>query len=162
MAYEQDRPAFSGDIAHLAQAFALEFRIPYRQDFVDDQNVRLEVSRHGEGQAQVHSARVVLDRGVEEGLDFGELNDLVELAVDLGPLHTEDGPVEVHVFAAGKLRMEARADFQERTDAADDVGPTFGGLRHPRQDLEQRALAGTVSSDHAQHLSPLNLKGDLA
>ena len=51
-----------------------------REDLVDDQDLGLEMGGHGEGQAHVHAAGVALDRRVEELLDLGELDDLVELA----------------------------------------------------------------------------------
>jgi len=40
------------------------------------------VGGDGEGQADVHAAGVVLDRGVDEALHFGKGDDLVEAAVD--------------------------------------------------------------------------------
>ena len=71
-----------------------------RQHFVDDQNLGFKVRRDGERQPHVHPARVVLDRRVDETLDFGERDDLVELPVDLGLVHAEDRAVQVDVLAA--------------------------------------------------------------
>ena len=67
-----------GDLAHLAEALALERRVADREHLVDEQDLRLEVGGDGEGEPHVHAARVALDRGVEELLDLGELDDLVE------------------------------------------------------------------------------------
>ena len=50
----------------------------------------LEVGRDRERQPDVHAARVPLHRRVEEPLDLGEGDDLVELAVDLPAAHAED------------------------------------------------------------------------
>ena len=111
-----------GDVAHLAEALLLEGDVADRQHLVDEQDLRLEVGGDGEGQADVHAAGVVLDGRVEELLDFGEGDDLVELAVDLGALHAEDRAVEIDVLAAGELGMEAGADLEQRADAAVDVG----------------------------------------
>ncbi len=68
------------DILHLAQALLLELDVADRQHLVDDQDLRLQVRRDGERQAHVHAAGVALDRRVEEFLDLGEGDDLVELA----------------------------------------------------------------------------------
>ena len=73
-----------GDVLHLAEALLLELGVADGQHLVDDQDLRLEVRRDGEGQAHVHAARVALHRRVEEPLDLGEGDDLVELALDLG------------------------------------------------------------------------------
>ena len=105
-------------VAHLAEALALERGVADGQHLVDDQDLRLEVRRDGEGEPHVHAARVALDRRVEELLDLGEGDDLVELAIDLGLAHAEDGAVEVDVLAAGQLGVEAGADLQQRADAA--------------------------------------------
>ena len=45
--------------------------------------------------------RVAFDRSVEELLDLGKGNDLVELARDLLSRHPKDGAVEEDVLAAG-------------------------------------------------------------
>ena len=89
-----------GHVVHLAEALLLELGVAHRQHLVDDEDLRLEVGRHGEGQPHVHAARVALDRRVEEAADLAELDDLVELALDLRPRHAEDGAVEVDVLAA--------------------------------------------------------------
>ena len=68
----------------------------------------------GEGEPEVHAARVVLDRRVDEPLDLGERDDLVELPMDLGPAHPEDRAVQEDVLPAGQLRMETRADLEQR------------------------------------------------
>ena len=80
VADEQHRAPLLGHVAHLAQAFALELGVADRQHLVHDQDFRLQVRGHREGQPHVHPAGVALDRGVDELLDFGEGDDLVEFA----------------------------------------------------------------------------------
>ena len=91
-----------------------------REHLVDEQDLRLQMRRDGERQPHVHAARVALDRRVEELLDLGEGDDLVELAADLGPAHAEDRAVEEDVLAAGQLGMESGADLEQRADASVD------------------------------------------
>ena len=130
-----------------------------REHLVDEQDLRLEVRRHGEGQPHVHAARVALDRRVEELLDLGERDDLVELAVDLGPAHAEDRAVEVDVLAAGQLGMKAGADLEQRCRRG------RGSPRSPsrrlgdaREDLQQRALARAVAADDARRPRPAHVE----
>ena len=80
MADEEDGAAPAGDVAHLAEALLLERRVADRQHLVDEQDLRLEVRGDRERQAHVHAARVALHRRVDELLDLGERDDLVELA----------------------------------------------------------------------------------
>ena len=100
-------------------------------------------------QAHVHAGGVALDRRVEELRDLGELDDVVELAPDLGARHAEDGAVQVDVLAAAELGVEARADLEQAADAAVDLDPALGRLGDAREDLEQGALAGAVAADDA-------------
>ena len=93
------------------------------------QDLGLEVRRDGEREPHVHAARVALDRRVEEPLDPGELDDLVELASDLGRAHAEDRAVEVDVLAAGELGVKAGADLEQRADAAVDVARARASAR---------------------------------
>ncbi len=153
MADEQHRAPAPGHVVHLAQTFLLKPRIAHRQHLVDDQDLGLEVRGHGERQPHVHAAGVVLHGRVDELFDFGERDDLVELPFDFRPLHAEDRAVQEDVLAAGQLGMEAGADFEERSDAADDARAAARRRRDARQNLQQRRLARAVAADDADDLS---------
>ena len=145
--------ALAGHVADLADALSLERRVAHGQHLVHQQDLGLEVGGDREGQPQVHPGRVVLDRRIDEALDLGEGDDLVELRADLRPPHAEDGAVEVDVLGAGQLGMESGADLQQRADAAADLGGAGRGMADPGEQLEQRALAGAVGSDDAEDLA---------
>ena len=102
-----------GHILHLAEALLLEGGVADGEDLVHDQDLGLEVGRHGEGEAHEHAARVALHRRVEEPTDLAELDDLVELALDLGSRHPQDGAVELDVLASGELGVEPGADLEQ-------------------------------------------------
>ena len=134
VADEEHGPARVRDVAHLAQALPLELGVADGEDLVDEQDLRLEVRRDGERQPHVHAAGVVLDRRVDEPLDLGEGDDLVELARDLRPAHAEDRAVEVDVLAPGQLGVEAGADLEQRADPAADRrrGRSVGSVMRER------------------------------
>src|SRR5258705_4989527 len=150
------------DILHLVQAFALERHVPYRQNLVHDQNLGLEVSRYRERQADVHATRVVFDRSVDELLDLGEGDDLVQVALDLGLAHTEKGATQEDVLPSRQFRVEAGSHLQERPDSAVDLHPPLGGFGDARENLEQRALARAVGTNDADDLAPRDIKGHVA
>ncbi len=56
--------------------------------------------------------------------------------------------------------MEAGTDFQQRADAAADLRVPSRRLDDARQHLEQRALAGAVAADQADHFARLDVEGD--
>ena len=83
VADKQDGTALPAHLAHLPQAFLLKRRVSDGENLVDHQDFRLEMGRDGESQPHVHATGIPLDRRVEESLDLGESDDLVELAGDL-------------------------------------------------------------------------------
>ena len=69
------------DVVHLARGTCCwNSRVADGEHLVDEQDLRLEVRGDREREPHVHPARVALHRRVEEPLDLGELDDLVELA----------------------------------------------------------------------------------
>jgi hypothetical protein len=162
VADEQDGAAVAaGDLLHLAEALLLEGEVADGEDLVDDQDVGLQVGGHGEGQADVHPGGIALHRRVEELLDLGEGDDLVELAIDLGLLHPEDRAVEVDVLAAAELGMEPGADLQERGEPAAEPGDPARRLDDPAEDLQQRGLPRAVPADEPDDLASPDLEGDV-
>jgi hypothetical protein len=148
------------DLAHLSEALALEGRVADRENLVHDQDLRLQVRRHGEREPQLHPARVALDRRVDEALDVGERDDLVELPLDLLALHPEDRAVEEDVLATRQVGVEAGADLEQRPDAPPDPSLAFRRVGDARQDLQQGRLPRAVPADDAEHLAALDVEGD--
>ena len=48
MTYEENGPALSGYVSHLAQTLALECGVPHSEDFVHQQDFRVQVGGNGE------------------------------------------------------------------------------------------------------------------
>ena len=140
VADEEDRaPSRRRPRRILPEALPLELGVADRQHLVDEQDLRLEVGGDREGEPHVHPARVALDRRVDELLDLGELDDLVEPRRDLASAHAEDRAVEEDVLAPGQLGVEAGADLEQAADAAAqrDACPSVGSVMRD-EDLEQR------------------------
>ena len=78
MADEDDRAAALGNFLHLAEAFLLEFEIADGEHFIHQQNFRFEMRRDGKGEAHLHAGAEMLERRIDEALDFGESDDLVD------------------------------------------------------------------------------------
>src|SRR5215213_1197557 len=162
VADEDDRAALARGGLHPAQALLLERQVTDREDLVDDQDLRLQVRRDREGEPQLHSARIALDGSVHEGAHIGELDDLLEATLDLLALHVEHRAVQEDVLAPGQLRVEACPHLQESPYPAAEVRLPLGRRGDPREDLEERALPGTVVADDPQRLAPLELEVDVA
>src|ERR1700733_3874553 len=57
--------------------------------------------------------------------------------------------------------MKTRSHLQQAGDPATNVYGATGRLCDPAQDLEERALAGSVASDDAEYLAFFHFEGDI-
>jgi hypothetical protein len=108
------------------------------------------VNGHGKTEAHVHAARVGLDGRVDEILQLGELDDLVEALLHLTPAETQHDAVDEDVLAARDLRMEAGAQLDQRRNAALHVHRAGRGLGDAGHELQRRALAAAITPDHGK------------
>src|ERR1019366_9778471 len=97
----------------------------------------------------IHAATIVFHRCIDELLDLGKGDNLVELPMHLGAGHSEDGTVEENILTAGEFGMEAGANLQQRRHAAAQHGPAARWLGDARQNFEERRLASAIPADHA-------------
>ena len=105
---EHDRAAALLELEDLAEALALERLVADGEHLVEQQDVGLDVRRDREAEPHVHPRRVRAHRQVDEVLEPGERDDLVELLANRGAPEPVDRAVEVDVLAAGQVGMEAR------------------------------------------------------
>ncbi len=149
------------EVLDAALALLLEEHVAHGERLVDDEDVGLGDGRDGEGDARNHAARIVLERHVHEIMQLGEVDDLVEMAVDELPGVSQESAVEVDVLARGKLHVEARAELDERRDIAAHDAFAFAGLQHSGDNLEHSRLAGTVGAHKAHDRALGNLEADV-
>src|SRR5439155_3678587 len=98
----------------------------------------------------VHPRRIELHLCIDERLDAGEVDDLVEVLRRLLARETENRRIEKHVLAAGEVAVEAGAELQEGGKAAATLHETLGGRENAADQLEQRRLARPVGTDQAE------------
>src|SRR5262249_28031420 len=98
---------------------------------------------------------------IQERTDVREGDDVIKLPLDLAPRHTENSAIKVDVLAAGQLRVETGADFQQARYPAPELDPPAGRLGDPTKDLEQRRFPGSIAADDSYHLRRLNLETDV-
>ena len=80
---------------------------------------------------------------------------------DLGARHAQNGAVEEDVLPSGEFLMKSGADLQEARDPAIDADSTLGGNGDAAQNFQQRALAGAVAADDADHFALLDAERNI-
>src|SRR5207249_4821101 len=120
---------------------------------IDDEEIGFHVGRDGKAQPGEHPRGVALHRRVDELLKSRERYDGVEALPDLGPRHPEDGAVEEDILPTGQVRMKTGADFDQGRKTAVHLKGAPRGPHDAAQELQDRALAGTVRADDAEGLA---------
>src|SRR5215831_2395543 len=159
---EHDGGAAGAGGANHVQAFLLKRRVGHRQDFVKQENLRVEMRGDGKAQTQIHPAGVSFSRRIEKLLDLREGDDLIKLPGDFAPAHTQDGPIQVDIFAAGEIGMKTCADAEQTTRAAKQICGAGRGSGGTRQDFQQRRFACAVAADNADNFSRRDLETDIS
>ena len=151
---EHDRLAAIAEVGDLVAALGLEFGVADREHLVDDQHIGVDVDGDGEAEPDEHPGGVVLDRRVDELLEAGELDDVVEALVRRA--------------SAGTPRMAAfRKTFSRPLSSGWKPAPSSSnaeiepfdrdlalvGLEDLREALQQRRLAAAVVTDDAERLA---------
>src|SRR5262249_55634461 len=126
-----------------------------REHLVDHQHVAVEEGEHRETEPRAHSRRIELHGLVDVLPDLGELEDVVEPRAQIRWLLAEKLPAVEDVLRAREMRVEARAELEQREHLAHGLVPSRRGVQDPGQDLQERALASAVSADEAEPLAAL-------
>ncbi len=121
--HEQDRLAAAAELGKLVEALVGEALVADCEHFVDQQHVGIDVDRDRKPEAHVHPRGVGLHRRVDEFLQLGEVDDLVEPLLDLASGEAEHDAVDEDVLASRDLGVKAGAQLDERGDAALDARP---------------------------------------
>src|ERR1700733_568259 len=119
------------------------------------------MSGHGESKTDVHAGGVVLYRRVNKLFEFGERDNFIEFTDDLALAHAKNRTRQKGIFSAGKLGMEAGADFEETADTAVYFRPTSRGSGDARENFKERRLPCAVSADKAEDFTLADVEGNI-
>ncbi len=131
--HEDDRLALGLEAVELLEALLLERGVADRQHLVDQQHVGVDLDRDREGEPHRHPRRVVLELEVEELLELGERDDVVEARLGLVAREAEHHRVDQHVVARGQVGVEADAELDERRQPAERPRPSRRWARRSRR-----------------------------
>jgi hypothetical protein len=106
------------ELGNSIETLALEGRISHGEHLVHEQNVGVHVTRDSEGQTHAHSGAVDPYGIIDDALQFGKLQDSVELSADFGARHTRDYSREEYIFTSRKVVGQSRTQVQQSADTS--------------------------------------------
>ena len=157
MRHEQHRASLLAQACELVEALLLERGVPDGEHLVDQQDVGVDLDGGGECEPNVHPRRVVLQLEIDELLELGERQDVVETLCRLLAGKPEHDRVDDHVVPSGEIRIESDAELDERRQTAVDREFALVDVVDPGEALEQRALAAAVAADDSEELAGRDL-----
>ena len=96
------------------EALLLECLVTDRQHLVEQEDVEVDLDRDRVREPHLHPRREVLQLLVDEALELGELDDVVESLSSSRFVHAEERAVDPDVVARRELGVEADAELDER------------------------------------------------
>ena len=150
------------EVLEHVEALALEVGVADGEDLVEQHDVALGLQRGGKAQAGAHAGRQVLQLGVAEAIQAGELDRVLHALARLAARVAEDGGVQLDVLAHRQLGAEAEPELEQRRHRAVDAHRALVRQQQAGDDLQQRRLAGAVAADDTDEGAALDRQGDAA
>lgn len=141
--------------------FGGEVGVAHGHNLVDQKNLGLDGGGDAEAEAREHTGGVLVDGGVDEGADVGEVDDVVHQGVHLAAGLALEDAVEDDVFAAGEFGTETCAEGEHHGDAAMDADNAGIAAVDAADDGKQRRLAAPVVADEPDLLTTADGKVDI-
>ncbi|CAM5235116.1 hypothetical protein RLIN73S_05383 [Rhodanobacter lindaniclasticus] len=156
---DQKRGPLLLKLADALETFVLKVGVTDGKRLVHDQQLWPECRGNTEGHTHLHTTGVGPHRLVEVLADFGELLDGINDAVDLLPRKPHQAGGVIHVLPSRQIWIETHTKLKDRGDAARGCNGAFGRPKSPRDQLQQRALASPVLTDHTDRLARGDAEG---
>src|SRR5438552_7488082 len=161
MRNEKDGHAALLHLSDPSRATMLKNSITDRQSFVDDQYPWVGADRDRESQADVHAARIRLDRLINELANFGEAFDFRNQTFRFAARKPDQGRIHENVFQTGELRIESGAELQQGGDAALVPDGAVRGLERAGDNLQQSGFAAAVRPNDSGRRPRFDLEADI-
>lgn len=153
MGNKEDRLSFSPYLIYFLTALSLEGLVAYGKDFIDQENVRICLNCSGKRKADRHPGGKILQLHVLKAFQLGKIEDLFVFRRDHPFCEAHDGAVEIDVLFRGEVRVEPDAEFEEGGDLSVHLHGAAVRVQDSREDLEKRALAASIWTNHAERLT---------
>ena len=161
MRNQDERHAFRTQCGDLGEALVLEWLVAYGKDLIGEQDIGLQMDRHGESQAHLHPGGIVFERRIDEVFEFGEFDDVLHPLFDIPIAESVEAGVEKDVFKSRQFGIEAHPQLDEWSNAPMGDHLPLGGDQDARNNLQQGAFARAVVPQKTQGFATLHGKADI-
>ncbi len=158
---KHNRAPLALEPVELLEALLLKGGVADGQHLVDQQDLGVDLDRGGKREAHQHPRGVVLELQVDELLQLGEGDHLVEAGARLAAGEPEHDRVDDHVVARREVHVEADPQLDERGEPPGDRDAPGVDAVDPGDALQQGALAAAVAPDDPKELPSSDLNRDV-
>lgn len=141
--------------------FLLEGSVTNGEDFVKDEDVALGADSNREGEADLHTGRVVFELLVHKIFELGEFDNIVIHSGDLGITEAEHGAVQIDVLATSEFHIETDTKFDEGDEITIDGDLAGAGIINTGENFQEGGLAGAITANDANEFAFFDFKIDV-
>ena len=113
MGNRHDRRPRPFDFHQASKALRLKIHVTDSQYFVNQQNIRIYINRHGKRQTHIHSRRIGAHGIVDKFLQLGKFNDPANSLVNFLSSKPKNRSVNINIFPAAHIRVKSCAKLQQ-------------------------------------------------
>src|SRR6267378_346401 len=103
----------------------------------------------------------MFDGSVYERDDAGKVDNTIQLLFNFASPHSQQRTVQVNVFTARQLRVEAGRNLDERRKLAANSDLALCRRRDVVQEFKDSAFASTIETNNAECLTALHCEADV-
>ena len=118
MRHQDGRHASLDDLLHLIAGFLPEGTVSYRQDLIQNQNIRVHQAGNGKSKPGFHAGRKLLEAVVLKLLQLRELNDLLVLLIQKLSRIAKKRAAKIGILPDRHVVVKAAPKLQKRRNGA--------------------------------------------
>ena len=149
------------DLEHLFLALGTECTIADREHLIEDEDIGIHKAGNGKCQTGFHTGGELLVFTHLILLKFSEIEDFLAFFDHEGLGIAQKCAAQEDVLTQCKIRVEARAEFQQSGDLAVHAVGTLGGTHDAADGFQQCGFSGTVCADDSEEIALIEGKADM-
>ena len=158
MTYKKDGPSHLLEFFKLTITICLKKDISYRKCLIYDQDLRINVDRHGKSQTDKHTTGICLDRLMNKITDVRKIQNILQACIYLLSGKSHHGSIEIDIFNSGIFHIKSGSKFQKRRNTSIYHNFAAGWIQYTGDDLKNCGFTGTIGSDNSHSLSSFYFK----